>query len=61
MFYVQVIKIIFTLTNSGDPNEMQHFVALYLGLHNLSNNSSRSQWLNSHVQLSIVAQNGKGK
>ena len=61
MFYVHVIKIIFTLTNSADPDEMQYFVALYLGLHSLSKNSSRSQWLNSHVQLSIVAQNGKGK
>ena len=43
MFYVHVIKIILNLTNSADPDEMQHFVALYLGLHRLSNNSSRSQ------------------
>ena len=61
MFYVHFIMIIFTLPKRADPDEMQHFVALYLGLHSMSNNSSRGQWLNSHVQLSIVAQNGKDK
>ena len=40
---------------------MQHFAALHLGLRCLSKYSLRSQWLNIHVQLSIVAQDGKGK
>ena len=53
------LKIIFTLTNSADPNEMQHFVALHLGLHCLSKYSFRSQRFNIHVQVSTVAQGGR--
>ena len=37
------LKIIFALTNSADPEEMQNIVALHLGLHYLSKNSLRSQ------------------
>ena len=48
-----------TLTNSADPNEIQRFLALHLGLHCLSKYSFRSQWFNIHVQVSIVAQNGR--
>ena len=46
------LMIIFTLTNSEDPGEMQHFVALHLSLHCLSKYSFRSQWLIIHVQRS---------
>ena len=53
------LKIIFTLTNSADPNEMQHFVALHLGLHCLSKYYFRSQRFNVHVHVSIVAQGGR--
>ena len=53
------LKIIFTLTNSVDTDEMQHFVALYLGLRCLSKYLFKSQWFNIHVQVSIVAQDGK--
>ena len=44
-FYVP--KIISTLTNSADTDEIQHFVALHLGL----NCSFRSQRFNIHVQF----------
>ena len=37
------LKIIFILTNSLYPDEMQHFAALYLGLRCLSKYSLRSQ------------------
>ena len=37
------LKIIFTLTNISYPDELQHFAALYLGLHCLSKYSLRSQ------------------
>ena len=37
------LKIIFTLTNSSYPDEMQHFAALHLGLRCLSKYSLRSQ------------------
>ena len=30
LFY---LKILFTLTNSVDPDEMQHYAAFHLGLH----------------------------
>ena len=53
------LKINFTLTNSANPNEMQHFVALHLGLHCLSKYSFRSQRFNIHVHVSIVAQGGR--
>ena len=49
----------FTLTNNADPDEMQHFVVLHLGLHCLSKYSFRSQWFNIHVQVSVVAQEGR--
>ena len=57
------LKIILTLTTSSYPDEMQHFAALHLGLRCLSKYSLRSplKWLNIHVKLSIVAQDGKGK
>ena len=45
--------------NSADLDEMQHFVALHLGLHCFSKCSFRSQWFNIHVQVSIVAQDGR--
>ena len=38
------LQIIFTLTNSVDPGEMQHFVVLHLGLQGLSKYSFRRQW-----------------
>ena len=44
------------ITNSADPDEMQQFVALHLGLHYLSKYSFRSQWLSIHVSVYIVAQ-----
>ena len=53
------LKIIFILTNSANPDKMQLFVALYLGLHCLSKYSFRSQWYNIHKQVSIVAQDGR--
>ena len=53
------LKIIFTLTNSAEPDEMQHFGALHLGLHCLTKDSFRSQWFSIHVQVSILAQ-GEG-
>ena len=33
---------LFTLTNSVDPDEMQHYAAFHLGLHSLQNDSFRS-------------------
>ena len=33
-------KIIFTFTNSVDPNEMQHYAAFHQGLHGLQKHSS---------------------
>ena len=45
------LKIIFALTNSADPDEMQHIVALHLGLHYLSKDSFRSQWFNINVYV----------
>ena len=53
------LKIIFNLKNSAEPDEKQHFEALHLGLHCLSKYSFRSQWFNTHVQVSILAQ-GEG-
>ena len=50
------LMIIFNLKNSADPDGMQHFVALHLGLHCLTKYSFRSQWFYIHVQVFIVAQ-----
>ena len=33
ILYFFCLKIIFTLTNSVDPDEMQHYAAFHLGLH----------------------------
>ena len=35
------LKIIFTFTNSVDPDEMQHYAAFHLGLHCLQKYSFR--------------------
>ena len=37
MFYFLSEDIIFTLTNSVDPDEMQHYAAFHQGLHCLQN------------------------
>ena len=59
--YDVYLKFIFTLTNSAHPDEMQHFVAMHLGLHCLSKYSFRRKWFNIHVQVyvSIIAQDGR--
>ena len=50
LMFFMYLKIIYTLSNSADPDEMQHFVALHLDLHYLSQYSFRSrQWFNIHV------------
>ena len=54
------LKIIFTLTNSSYPDEMQHFASLHPGLRCLSKYSLRSQMV-KHPCTAIVAQDGKDK
>ena len=51
------LKIIFILTNSSYPDEMQHFAALHLGLRCLSKYSLRSQM----VKHPCTAKDGKAK
>ena len=41
MFSFFCLKIIFTFTNSVDPDEMQHYAAFHLGLHCLQKYSFR--------------------
>ena len=33
------LKVVLVLSNSADPNEMQHYAAFHLGLHSLPNNT----------------------
>ena len=39
--YLVCMKDLFNLTNSVDPDEMQHYAAFHLGLHCLQKYSSR--------------------
>ena len=38
---VMSLRIVFTLTKSVDPDEMQHYAAFHLGLHCLQKDSFR--------------------
>ena len=54
------LKIFFTITNSVDPDEMQHYAAFHLGLHCLQKYSFRGfpeyKGLSTEISLCITTE-----